>query len=185
MTMQSRRRFFLGLGATSLLAACGNGLNSNGAARIDARVQATIQQMYRDVPDAKGLEEKSVGMLVMPLVTEAGFGVGGAFGRGALLVDGVTVDYYSQARASLGLQFGAQQFAHVLFFMTDDALAAFRVGAGWVAGGDIKYAAANEGGRFSATTISALSPVIAVVFGQAGLIVGATLEGAKYTRIIP
>lgn len=185
MTSHSRRGFLLALGGTGVLAACGNGLGSDGGAKIDARVQATLAQMYRDIPDSRLLEQKSVGMLVMPLVTEAGFGVGGAYGRGALLVNGVTVDYYSQARASFGLQVGAQQFAHVLFFMTEDALADFRLSDGWVAGGNVKYAVANEGGRVSADTITSITPVVALVFGQAGLILGATLEGAKYTRIIP
>ncbi|MEO0587537.1 MAG: HEAT repeat domain-containing protein, partial [Planctomycetota bacterium] len=46
------------------------------------------------------LEAKSTGMLVMPLVTEAGLGIGGAFGRGALRVNDITVDYYSATRAS-------------------------------------------------------------------------------------
>ena len=57
---------------------------------------------------APTLADKAVGMLVMPLVTEAGFGVGGAYGRGALIVGGATVDYYAQAKASFGLQLGAQ-----------------------------------------------------------------------------
>jgi hypothetical protein len=30
-----------------------------------------------------------------------------------------------------------------------------------------------------------LSPVLAAVFGRAGLRLGATLEGTKYSRIIP
>jgi len=30
-----------------------------------------------------------------------------------------------------------------------------------------------------------LSPVVAFVFGQAGLIAGASIAGTKYTRIIP
>ena len=181
----SRRTFVTTLGATSALAACGNGLNSNGAATIDARVQATLTQMYQEVPDARSLADKAVGMLVMPLVTEAGLGIGGAYGRGALVVGGATVDYYAQAKASFGLQLGAQQYAHVLFFMTEDALADFRTASGWVAGADIKYAVASETGRFSADTITVATPVVAVVFGGAGLIVGASLEGAKYTRIIP
>jgi lipid-binding SYLF domain-containing protein len=185
MTRVSRRSFIATLGGSAALAACGNGLNSNGATTIDARVQATLNQMYQEVPDARSLSDKSVGMLVMPLVTEAGFGVGGAYGRGALLVGGATVDYYAQAKASFGLQLGAQQYAHVLFFMTEDALADFRTATGWVAGADIKYAVASEGGRFSADTITTATPVVALVFGTAGLIVGASLEGAKYTRIIP
>ena len=28
-------------------------------------------------------------------------------------------------------------------------------------------------------------PVIAVIYGQAGLILGATLDGTRYTRILP
>ncbi len=61
----------------------------------------------------------------MPLVTEVGFGLGGSFGRGALQVGGATVDYYSAAAASAGLQVGAQQYSHVLFFMTPEALMEF------------------------------------------------------------
>ena len=185
MSNFTRRTFIVTIGGGAALAGCGNGMNSDGSARIDARVQATISQMYQELPEARALADKAVGMLVMPLVTEAGFGFGGAYGRGALLVGGATVDYYSQAAASFGLQFGLQQYAHVLFFMTEDALADFRLANGWVAGADIKYAVASEGGRFSADTITLATPVVAVVFGTAGLIVGASLEGAKYSRIIP
>ncbi|HGG63375.1 MAG TPA: twin-arginine translocation pathway signal, partial [Rhodobacteraceae bacterium] len=128
---------------------------------------------------------KAVGMLVMPLITKAGFGLGGSYGRGALRVNGVTVDYYSAAAASIGLQIGAQQFSHVLYFMTDEALADFRRSSGWAAGGDLEYALNDNGGNVSTETTVALAPVVAVIFGQAGLMVGATLEGTKYTRIIP
>lgn len=43
----------------------------------------------------------------------------------------------------------------------------------------------DQGGNLSAETLTALDPVVAVVYGQSGLIVGATLEGTVYTRIIP
>ena len=43
------------------------------------------------------------------LLTEAGFGIGGAYGRGALRINDVTVDYYSAAKATIGFQIGAQQ----------------------------------------------------------------------------
>lgn len=186
MGRTSRRSFILGLGGSGLtLAGCGNGLGGSGASTIDARVQATITQMYREVPDSRRLMDKASGILVMPLVTEAGLGFGGSYGRGALMVNNVTVDYYSQAKASFGLQAGAQQYAHVLFFMTDEALADFRRSSGWVAGADVKYAVSTEGDRFTADTITTTNPVIAIVFGQAGLIIGATVEGVKYTRIIP
>ena len=182
----SRRGFTLGALATaSVTAACGNGVGSNGGAAIDARVDATLAEMYRRYPNTRDLADKASGMLVMPLVTEAGFGFGGAYGRGALLVNNISVDYYAQAKASFGLQIGAQQYAHVLFFMTEDALTGFRRSPGWEAGGEIEYVFSDKGDGASADTTTALSPVLAVVFGRAGLLLGATLQGTKYTRIIP
>ena len=97
----------------------------------------------------------------------------------------ITVDYYSAAQASFGLQIGAQQYAHVLYFMTEEALAEFRGSSGWAAGADVEYAVNDRGGHLSAETTTVLAPVIAVVFGQAGLLAGASVEGTKYTRIIP
>ena len=121
----------------------------------------------------------------MPVVTEIGLGLGGSFGRGALRVGDTTVDYYSSASGSAGLQIGAQQYSHVLFFMTQDALLDFRRGQGWAAGADVTYAINDQGEMLQAETTTSLAPAIAVVFAQAGLRVGATLEGTKYTRIIP
>ncbi|MDE4131740.1 YSC84-related protein [Phaeobacter sp. QD34_3] len=182
----TRRGFTLGLLAgTGAMAACGNGVGNSNAATIDARVDATLNQMYREYPNTIDLAEKSTGMLVMPLVTEAGFLVGGAYGRGALRINGVTVDYYSTVKGNAGLQIGAQQYAHVLFFMTDNALAGFRRSSGWAAGADLEYVVRDDGNSLAADTNTLTSPILAAVFAQAGLRIGATLEGTKYTRIIP
>ena len=175
----------LGGAGVATLAACDNSIGTNGAAKIDARVNATLNQLYATYPEAQSLAGKATGMLVMPLVTEAGLGIGGSYGRGALLINGATVDYYSQAKASFGLQAGAQQYDHVLFFMTQDALGNFRYSPGWVAGANIKYAVLNEGDRFTADTLEGIDPIVAIVFAASGLLVGATVEGSKYTRIVP
>ncbi len=182
----TRRGFTLAaLAACGAAAACNNGIGSTGAATIDARVAATLDLMFRDYPNTRQLADASRGMLVMPLVTEASLWVGGGYGRGALLIDNITVDYYSQTKASAGFQIGAKQYAHVLFFMTDDALANFRRSAGWVAGADIGYVVSDRAAQAAATTHTVNQPILAAVFGQAGLFAGASLEGAKYTRIIP
>jgi lipid-binding SYLF domain-containing protein len=184
MAALSRRVFSLGLGGL-VLAACNNGVGSNGGQVIDGRVDATLEFLYGKYPGTRDLAAKSVGQLVMPLITKAGLGVGGSYGRGALRVGGVTVDYYSAAQATFGLQIGAQQYSHVLFFMTEEALSAFRRSFGYAAGADIEYVLKDRAENLGAETTTAKSPVIAVVFGQAGLALGATLEGTKYTRIIP
>ena len=182
----TRRGFALAMVAgLSLTAACGNGVGSNGPATIDARVDATLAEMYRQFPNTVELSGEANGLLVMPLVTEAGFIYGGAYGQGALRIDGVTVDYYSTTKATAGLQIGAQQYAHVLFFMTEDALQNFRTSSGWAAGAGVKYVVSDEGDGVNADTTTSRSPILAAVFGQEGLLIGATLEGSKYTRIIP
>ncbi|PKQ10966.1 MAG: twin-arginine translocation pathway signal [Alphaproteobacteria bacterium HGW-Alphaproteobacteria-1] len=186
MSTLTRRGFTLGaLASAPVLAACNNGVGSPGAARIDARVNATLNHMYATYPGTRALADKSTGMLVMPVVTQAGFMVGGGFGRGALRINNVTVDYYSATKGSVGLQIGAQQFAHVLFFMTEEALQGFRRSSGWAAGADIQYAFNDRGENLRAETTTSTAPVVAVIFGQAGLMAGVSLEGMKYTRIIP
>lgn len=183
MTLMTRRAF--AVSALALAAGCGNGIGSDGAQRLDARADATLARMFADYPGTRQLADKAAGMLVMPVVTEAGLGFGGAYGRGALRVGGVTVDYYSATRASIGPQIGGQQYSHVLFFMTEEALGEFRSSPGWAAGADIEYVFNDVGEALKAETTTQLAPVIAVIFGQAGVRVGATLEGTKYTRIIP
>jgi lipid-binding SYLF domain-containing protein len=185
----TRRGFLWALPAAGLLAACENTLGNNGvgssnAAQIDARVDKTQEYLFSTYPGTQDLVNQARGVLYMPLVTEAGFFVGAAYGRGALRINGVTVDYYSTTSATFGFQIGAQQYAHALFFMTDDALENFRRSAGWAAGADIRYATPDQGASIGKATTE-LDPVVALVFGQQGLIAGATLAGTKYTRIIP
>jgi len=186
MTSLSRRTFMATSGSTVLLtAACGNGVGSGAADVIDARVDATLDYLYSNYPNTTELRDKSAGILVMPLITKAGFGVGGSFGRGALRIDNATVDYYSATSGTFGFQIGVQQYAHTLFFMTEEALQKFRRSQGWAVGADVEYTVDVTGENLSAGTTTSFSPVVALIFGQAGLIAGATLKGTKYSRIIP
>ncbi|AUH32055.1 twin-arginine translocation pathway signal [Paracoccus tegillarcae] len=186
-TTISRRGLLLGAGATATLAVagCNNGTSENAAGRLEARVDATHQYMVQTYPSTAAMAQSAAGILYMPLMTEAGFGIGGAYGQGALRIQGATVDYYSATQASVGFQAGAQQYAHVLVFQSQQALAAFRASPGWVAGADAYYAIPTGGLAVGADTVTAQHPVVALVFGQSGLMAGASIEGTKYTRIIP
>ena len=166
-------------------AACGNGVGNGAAAQIDARVDATRDFLFTTYPGTRDLAASAAGVLYMPLMTEAGIFFGGAYGRGALRINDVTVDFYSTTKASYGLQIGAQQYAHALFFMTPEALADFRRSDGWAVGTELRYATPDKGGASIGKESTELQPVIALVFGQSGLIAGGSLNGIKYTRIIP
>lgn len=185
MQIITRRAALIGAGTTFLaLAGCANGIGSGGAERIDARVDVTRDFLFDRYPGTRDLATQARGILYMPLITEAGFGIGGGWGQGALRINDITVDYYSAARATVGLQIGAQQYSHALFFMTEEALNEFRTSPGWALGADARYAT-PEGGAALGKETTERNPVIALVFGQSGLIAGATLSGIKYSRIIP
>ena len=183
----SRRGLLAAAGAGAMLAlsGCNNALGQNAAAQLDARVDTTHQYLMQTYPATASMVQSAKGILYMPLMTEAGFGIGGAYGQGALRIGGATVDYYSATQASIGLQAGAQQYAHVLIFQTEQALAAFRASPGWVAGADAFYALPMGGMAMATDSISLQHPVVALIFGQSGLMAGAAIEGTKYTRIIP
>ena len=89
------RRIFLGTAGSALLltAACGNGIGSDGGLKIDARDDATQNFLFTQYPGTRDLASRASGVLYIPLVTEAGFGIGGGFGRGALRINNATVDY--------------------------------------------------------------------------------------------
>ncbi|MDO5604993.1 MAG: YSC84-related protein [Paracoccus sp. (in: a-proteobacteria)] len=182
------RRAVLGgiaAGAGLALAGCNNGLGANATQTLEGRVNGTLNELFTRYPNARPLVENARGVLVMPVMTQAGFGIGGSYGEGALRVGGQTVDFYSAAQASIGLQAGARQYAHLLVFQTDKALSDFRASPGWVAGAGAFYALPAEGMSYSTDTVTRDHPVVAMIFGETGVMAGAAIEGVKYTRIIP
>ncbi len=153
-------------------------------AEIDADVKAAIAEFYDKSQAGKVLAEKAAGMLVFPKVIKAGFGVGGEYGEGALLVNGEAVEYYSTAAASIGFQLGAQQKSQVILFMNDEVLKKFRDSDGWEAGvdGSVAVADIGVGGELSSNT--AQQPIIGFIFSNKGLMYNLTIEGSKFTKIV-
>lgn len=184
MSSLDRRAFIGAIGGATLLSGCITIPRNDPAVQIDARVDAALDYLYTNYPESAQLADKAAGILVMPVITKAGLGLGGAYGRGALRIKEVTVDYYSATSASVGFQFGMQQYSHALFFMTEEALHAFRTSPGYAAGSDVEFVLGREAENLSNETTIAFSPVVAWVFESAGVTAGATIKGTKYTRII-
>ena len=150
---------------------------------IDAGVDSTLTRLYNVVPGARELVGKSNGLLVFPTVINAGIGLGGQYGEGALRVGGKSVGYYSTASASVGLQAGAQSKAIVFLFMTADALDRFRSSEGWSAGADASVAVLKIGANGNVDTGTATGQINAFVLTNGGLMAGATVDGTKVTRL--
>ena len=182
MRAVSRRPFLV----AALLGLTGSAIRPAAAvdvAVIEARADAALVELRTTVPGAELLLERAYGVLVMPQITKAGFVLGGTYGEGALRIDGVTAAYYSIAGGSLGLQAGVERFSQVLLFMTEAALADFRSADGWEAGVDAEVTLLEAGFDAGAGTQVTNRPVIGIVFGQTGLLAGASVRGTKYTRI--
>ncbi|MGF1657883.1 MAG: YSC84-related protein [Rubrimonas sp.] len=150
---------------------------------IDTRVRLATEELRASVPGAAELLDQARGVLIMPNIVKGGLIVGGAYGEGALLVGGETVGYYALAAASLGFQLGVQSSKQALLFMTDASLEKFRASQGWQAGVDAEVTMPGDGLSAQLKTTSREAPVIAIVFGQDGLLAGASLEGAKFSPI--
>lgn len=153
------------------------------AEEIDAKVNSALQLFYEKVGPAKELSGKAKGILVFPDVIKAGFGIGGEYGEGALRIGGKTVDYYSTAAASIGLQLGAQSKTVILMFLDSKALEDFRNSDGWESGVDGSIAVVEWGAGDSIDTTNIKDPIIGFVFGNKGLMFNLTLEGSKMSKI--
>jgi len=185
--MFSRRKVLIGtmigaLGAASVLTAPQMAAAADRDV-IEAKVSLAFRELYDTVPGARELAGRAKGVLMMPDVTKGGFIVGGSYGEGALKIDGQTADYYSVAAASIGLQAGLQSSKPALFFLTDAALKKFHAKDGWEVGADAEVTVLDSGANLGVDTTSYQNPVVAVVFGQSGILAGASIEGAKYSLI--
>ncbi len=187
MTNFTRRGFIASAtiaGGAALSACTKDGTITGTASQIDNHVQAALQEMYATFDGSRAFAQEAVGMLVVPNITKAGLFLAGSYGEGALLINGATVDYFSFASASFGLQIGAQQSTQVLFFLTSEALRDFRISDGFQVGLNAEFVAKDEGANFGISSTTSNKPILGIVFGQQGLIVGASLEGAKYSRLV-
>ncbi len=153
------------------------------AHEIDAGVHETLDRFFYKIGGARELVHKAAGVLVFPSVVKAGFGIGGEYGEGALLVGGRNAGYYNTVSASFGFQLGAQERSIIIAFMTPEALDQFRRTAGWKVGVDGSVAIITLGVGASIDTNKITSPVVGFILDPKGLMYNLTLEGSKISRI--
>ena len=168
---------------SALLLAVAVGAHAASKEEIDAEVKEAIANFHKHTSAGKELSRKAAGMLVFPTVVKAGIGIGGEYGEGALRIGGKTVDYYSTASASIGLQLGGQQKTIILVFLQDEALKQFRDSSGWKAGVDGSVALIKVGADGAIDTTTIKDPIVGFVFSQKGLMYNLTLEGSKFTKL--
>jgi lipid-binding SYLF domain-containing protein len=153
------------------------------AAQINADANATLHSFVEQIGGARELAHKAVGVLIFPSVVKAGFGFGGEYGEGILLIRGRPSGYYNLVSGSFGFQLGVQERSVIIMFMTNEALAGFNSRAGLKVGVDASVAIVTLGAGGSIDTNTITSPVIGFILDPKGLMYNLTLEGSKISRI--
>ncbi len=183
--MRFSRREALGFSAAAALATLGPAREAGAASAydIDTGVAAALDRFHRRAYWSRDMAKKAAGILVFPTIVKAGFGFGGEYGEGSLLVRGQPAAYYNTVSASFGFQFGAQARSVIIMFMTPDALDGFYRKDGWKIGidGSVTVIAVGAGGAVDTNTLN--SPILGFIFDQKGLMYNLTLEGSKISRI--
>ena len=150
---------------------------------LDRSARTVLNQLVASNANAKKLNEKAIATLVFPVVTKAGFIVGGQYGDGVLFREGRPAAYYNTAGGSYGLQAGAQQFAYVLFFMKNAALNALDSTQGFEIGVGPSVVLVDQGVATSTTTITAQDDIYAFITDQKGAMAGIGIQGNKITKL--
>ena len=153
--------------------------------QIDAEVDAAIQKFKKEVKGGSKFLSRVKGYLVFPSVIKGGLIFGAEYGEGALRVDGATKHYYSLTSASIGYQAGVQEHSVLIAFISEASLNNFLRSNGWEAGVDGSVTIADWGKNKDISSISYEKPIVAFIYGSEGLMLGVSVEGTKFQKIIP
>ncbi len=140
-------------------------------------VAKAILDLKKADPEIEKFFESSAGYAVLPSVGKGGIGVGGAHGKGLVIVGDKAVGKTSMSQVTIGLQLGGQVYAQFIFFEDDIALGNFQRG-NYEMGAQASAVAATMGASADADYDGGVA-----VFTNAGggLMVEATIGGQKFT----
>ncbi len=91
-------------------------------------VQKAIISIKKADPGIETFFNNAAGYAVFPNVGKGGFVIGGAYGKGLVIVDEKVDGYTSMTQGTIGLQAGGQKYAQFIFFKDDVALGHFKRG---------------------------------------------------------
>lgn len=126
--------------------------------------------------------KRAAGVLVFGDLVEMGFGLGGEFGEGALIVDGEIVEFYALAGKQFGIADKAGFKAKAIVFRTEKALERFRESPIWKVGRNAVVPVVTSL-KTQGKVLRSSDPIIGYVFTEEGLVPGLSLDGNKITRI--
>lgn len=176
---------FFSLLTLTLTLILSTGLSAKSMNEIDAAIESSLNRFTEEIQGGDSYLTGARGILVIPRMWKAGVLLGFEFGEGALIVDGIKVQYYKALTTSLGIQIGVGSKDLIILFFNDVAMDNFLYSSGWEVGVDGAIAFLSRGAVGAVDSNTFKDPIVGFVFGQKGLIAGVSMEGTKFTKIWP
>jgi len=149
----------------------------NLSSKSELEVKAAMASLLEKDPGMKDWFDNSAGYAVFPRVGKAGFGIGGARGKGLVISGGRVVGKTSLNQLSIGLQLGGQVYSQFIFFYDPIALADYQRG-NFELGAQVSAVAATTGASADA---SYNSGVAIFTHASGGLMGEVSVGGQKFT----
>lgn len=144
---------------------------------LSNEVQVAVTRAKQEDPSLETFFDRSAGYAVFPTVGKGAVGVGGAYGRGQLLENGVVVGYCTLTQASIGLALGGQAYTEIIFFETQAALDKFKSG-NFAFAAQASAVALKSGAAANAKYDDG---VAVFTMSEAGLMYEASIGGQKFS----
>ena len=132
---------------------------------------------FKKIRRLKPYFKEAKGYAVFPNVGKAGFGIGGARGKGEVFEDGKLIGSTTLTQLSFGVQLGGQAFSQIIFFQDQKDLNRFTEG-NFEFGASASAALITEGANASADYSDG---VAVMTFLKGGLMYEASIGGQKFT----
>ena len=140
-------------------------------------VAKAIVEMKKSDPGMQKFFDDSAGYAVFPSVGKAGIVIGGAHGKGLVIVGDKAVGRTSLTQVTVGLQLGGQVYAEFIFFKDDAALGNFQRG-NYEAGAQASAVAVSAGASADADYDKGVA-IFTHISG--GLMAEAAVGGQKFS----
>lgn len=146
------------------------------AAELDVKAQEAVKVFREKDPSSQKFFEQAVAHVVIPTVGKAGFGIGGARGKGVLYENGEVTAIVTLTQLSVGFQWGGQAYSEFLFFQDNQSLSNFKRG-NYELGAQASAVAVTAGVSADADFVNGVA-----IFTQAkgGLMYEASVGGQKF-----
>jgi len=156
--------------------AAGFAWDPDETAELEAAAAETIAELLKADAGMQRFFDAAAGYAIYPTVGKAGFGIGGARGKGLLVTGGETVALTTLTQLSIGFQWGGQAYSEIIFFEDSAAFDDFRRG-NFELGAQASAVALKTGASADAEFNSGLAIFTAI---KGGLMYEASVSGQKF-----